>query len=56
VIVVQVDEEKKKKFKLPFPSPLTVGQILTNFCDITGPVMKKTLKDLAKLTKNEEIK
>lgn len=33
------NDGSSKKIKLPFPSPLTVGQILTYFCDFQGPIM-----------------
>ncbi|KAL4472596.1 hypothetical protein ABPG74_018545 [Tetrahymena malaccensis] len=51
-----VDEEFIEKFKYPFPSPISVRSILSKFCDFQGQLMKKTLKDLAKLTSNEEHK
>ena len=33
--------------KHPFPTPCTVEQALTAFCDLTGPVKKKMLVDFA---------
>ncbi|KRX10660.1 Riboflavin synthase-like beta-barrel [Pseudocohnilembus persalinus] len=39
-----------------FPGPLSVENVLTYFCDFQGQLMKKTLKDLAKLCENEENK
>lgn len=50
------DGISKRKFKYPFPSPLKIRTILTNFCDFQGPIMKKTLKDLANFIPSKELK
>jgi NADPH-ferrihemoprotein reductase len=55
-IDIAVDEDKQSKFKYPFPSPISIRNVLSKFCDFEGPVMKKTLKDLAKITSNEQYK
>lgn len=34
--------------KHPFPTPLTVGEALTKYCDLTSLIRKKTIKSLAK--------
>lgn len=31
-----VDEEKKEKFKYPFPSPISIRSIVGKFCDFQG--------------------
>ena len=34
-----VENKPGKKIKYPFPSPISVRTILTNFCDFQGPIM-----------------
>mmetsp|Transcript_6897 Transcript_6897/g.6759 ORF Transcript_6897/g.6759 Transcript_6897/m.6759 type:complete len:405 (-) Transcript_6897:1998-3212(-) len=42
--------------KHPFPTPLTVGEALIKYCDITSLVRKKTLKSLANFATNPDEK
>ncbi|EGR29669.1 hypothetical protein IMG5_151380 [Ichthyophthirius multifiliis] len=45
--------ELEDKIKLPFPSNISTREILETFCDFQGQVMKKTLKDLAKIYRKQ---
>ena len=47
------DNEKRKH---PFPTPCTVGDALTKFCDLRGPVDRKLFKDLSSYATQEEEK
>lgn len=47
------DDEKRKH---PFPTPCTVGDALTKFCDLKGPIDRKLFKDLAPYATSEEEK
>ncbi|KAM3128546.1 hypothetical protein pb186bvf_019389 [Paramecium bursaria] len=38
--------------KIPFPTPITVYDYLKKFCDFLGPVTKKQLYELSKLTED----
>ena len=49
-------EGSSKKNKLPFPSPIKVRTILSKFCDVQGPIMKKTVQSLARLSTDDESK
>lgn len=44
--------EHPKSKKYSFPSPLSIKEILTCYCDFSGQIMKKTLKELSNLTTN----
>ena len=49
----EIPHEKPAQIKLPFPTPITVEDALAKFCDLTGPLKKKTLTDLSKFAKSE---
>lgn len=49
----EIQHENPAQIKLPFPTPITVRDALTKFCDLTGELKKKTLTDLSKFAKNE---
>lgn len=44
------------KIQHPFPTPITVREALTKYCDLTTLVRKKTLKKLSQFTSNLEEK
>ena len=50
------DFQGKLKFKHPFPSPLSVQNFLIKFCDLHGPLRKKTLKDISEFVIDPEAK
>ncbi|EGR27716.1 hypothetical protein IMG5_190720 [Ichthyophthirius multifiliis] len=45
-----------KEIEYPFPTPISIRNIFGKFCDFQGQLMKKTLIELSKLTKNEQYK
>lgn len=47
---------KKGSLKHPFPTPITFREAISQFVDLTGPLRKKTVKDLSQYSKNEEEK
>jgi sulfite reductase alpha subunit-like flavoprotein len=50
------DSGDQKKRKLPFPTPITIRSVLTHFCDFQGILMKKVLKDMAKIASPDAAK
>lgn len=47
------DDEKRKH---PFPTPWTVGEALTKYCELRGPLDRKIFKDLSQYATEEEDK
>ena len=47
------DNEKRKH---PFPTPCTVGEALTKYCELRGPVDRKIFHDLSQYATEEEDK
>lgn len=44
-----------KKAQMPIPSGIyTINEVLTKFVDLTGPLSKKLVKELASKCKNKE--
>jgi len=39
IVKIEPNSKLRKKLKFPFPSPVSVRTILTNFCDFQGPIM-----------------
>lgn len=40
IIKIEMNADKiNNKIKFPFPSPISIRTILTNFCDFQGPIM-----------------
>ena len=48
------DFQGKLKFKHPFPSPLSIKNFLMKFCDLHGPLRKKTLKEVSEFVSDAE--
>lgn len=47
------DDEKRKH---PFPTPCTIREALTKYCELRGPVDRKIFKDLSQYASEEEDK
>ena len=54
--VFQNAEGDTEKRKHPFPTPCTVGEALTRYCELRGPVDRKIFKDLSEFAKDEHDK
>jgi NADPH-ferrihemoprotein reductase len=49
-------EGDSDKLKHPFPTPCTVGEALTKFCELKGPIDRKIFKDLSQYAKEDSDK